>query len=752
MIFLRSLITVLFGFCFTTSAAFAELKLESIYPYEGSWRQDLQVTLKGTGFDQNTRVSMSLDAMNKRFILGSTKAKGWAWDVAVAGNIAYVVYDVSGLQVIDVSNPTDPTPIGSVYTPEESRGVAVVGNTVYVANYSGLHIIDVINPSNPQIVGYVASAYKPNDVAVVGDKAYITSGLYGLEIIDVSNPANAKTIGSVETPAGASHLVVIEGIAYVTVAEVGLQVIDVSDPTAPKLIGSVNTPHWAYGVTVVGDIAYVAGGYAGLHIIDVQNPATPRILCTVNTSGIATSVTVAENIAYVADYTGIQIINVQRPTDARLLGTVISDGTPLSMMVIGGIAYVSAGTNGLEIIDVGHPTGLQFIGEVKTPGITSKGAIIGNMAYLVGRGIEPTDPKGWLRIIDVTNPSRPRIIGSLDRPLQVYDIEVVNCFAYVSDDRGLQVIDISNPIEPKIIGSVDVASYNTYVRSLAVAGDKLYMTGGGSRYPGPEGRLAVIDVSDPASPQIIASLETQYSARYVTVVADIAYVTEGNSLQVIDVSNPTDPKVIGSLNSFNNPLCVAVFGDKAYVANGCGGGLRVVSLTDQSNPEIIGSVDTSALDVQLEGDVAYVVDPFQVIDISNLQSPQIIASIDGPSTYVAVVGKMVYLDGFRIVPLPSEILPVTVNSETSISVTLPSPIMAGNYTIRVFKASESSEIVGAVKFSLSFSLADAINALMSLCGMHVNGDDLNIFKDVNGDGKVGMEEVVFVLQKISGLR
>ena len=52
-----------------------------------------------------------------------------------------------------------------------------------------------------------------------------------------------------------------------------------------------------------------------------------------------------------------------------------------------------------------------------------------------------------------------------------------------------------------------------------------------------------------------------------------------------------------------------------------------------------------------------------------------------------------------IVPVPTEIKPVTVNGATSISVTLPSPIMAGHYTLRVFNETESDELVGAVSFT-----------------------------------------------------
>ncbi|GEM_PF-2674714 len=53
---------ILFWIVFTASAAYAELKIESVSPNQGVVGQDLAVTITGSGFDENTRVSMFMDA------------------------------------------------------------------------------------------------------------------------------------------------------------------------------------------------------------------------------------------------------------------------------------------------------------------------------------------------------------------------------------------------------------------------------------------------------------------------------------------------------------------------------------------------------------------------------------------------------------------------------------------------------------------------------------------------------------------
>ena len=75
---------------FFASTAYAELKLDSVYPTLGELGQDLEVILTGSGFDMNTRVSMYLDSGNQRAIIGSVATPARALSVTVVGTTAYV--------------------------------------------------------------------------------------------------------------------------------------------------------------------------------------------------------------------------------------------------------------------------------------------------------------------------------------------------------------------------------------------------------------------------------------------------------------------------------------------------------------------------------------------------------------------------------------------------------------------------------------------------------------------------------------
>ncbi|WP_196803242.1 cadherin domain-containing protein, partial [Dolichospermum circinale] len=117
-----------------------------------------------------------------------------AQGVQVVSNYAYVADGESGLQIIDISNPSTPTRKGNYDTSGYAYDVQVVGNYAYVADaYSGLQIIDISNPTNPTRKGNYDTSGYARGVQVVGNYAYVADNDGGLKIIDVSNVNETPT-------------------------------------------------------------------------------------------------------------------------------------------------------------------------------------------------------------------------------------------------------------------------------------------------------------------------------------------------------------------------------------------------------------------------------------------------------------------------------------------------------------------------------------------------------------------------------
>jgi DNA-binding beta-propeller fold protein YncE len=149
--------------------------------------------------------------------------------------------------------------------------LVIVGQYAYVADgYSGLQIIDILDPTSPWIVGGADTPDDAKGVAVQDGYAYVADDNRGLQVIDVTNPAAPVLVGSIEPPGEAGGVGVAGPHAYIANGGSGLCVVDVSDPTSPVVVGNVATTGWAYGVAVTDGHAFVADFDWGLHIFSEQ--------------------------------------------------------------------------------------------------------------------------------------------------------------------------------------------------------------------------------------------------------------------------------------------------------------------------------------------------------------------------------------------------------------------------------------------------------------------------------------------------
>ena len=298
-------------------------------------------------------------------IVGSYNTTGYAQAVTVSGNYAYVADGPWGLQIIDVSNVTNPTFVGSYSTPGQASGVTISGNYAYVGDgYRGLQIIDVSNVANPIFISSYDTPGFSRTVVLSGNYAYIAAGdVGGLQIIDVSNITNLTRAGRLVTLGDAYDLALSDNYVYIAIGTAGLQIIDVSNVANPTFAGFYDTPGAAYGIEVSGNYAYVADDFGGFHIIDVGNKASPRLVGSCSScQGGEYAVALSGNYAFVINIFGLQIIDVSNVANPTLVGSCETPGLALGITLFGSYAYVADwDVGGLQIISLPCPSGSNSI-------------------------------------------------------------------------------------------------------------------------------------------------------------------------------------------------------------------------------------------------------------------------------------------------------------------------------------------------------------------------------------------------------
>jgi hypothetical protein len=606
--------------------------------------------------------------------VGALRVPG-AIDVEVVGQFAYVVDDVyftddSGFRVVDISNPAEPVLASSFVTQGLARSAAVVDELLYLAVWGcsscwpefgpTLRVIDVSNPLAPIEIGAIELDEYPtrvSTVAVANGRAYV-GGSFGLKIVDVSNPDEIVEIAALDRAAIGypSDVTVVGTRLYVAFSSSdhstfpptehgGLRIIDISEPAAPVELGSHQYIGFTTGLAVSGNLACVTGGAFGsradVRVIDISNSAAPVELSIIETPGIADmerNVEIVSSLAYVADGTGLRVIDISNPTlPVDIGGLWMTHNSYLGVndvVVLDGLAYVANGHD-LRVVDLSEVAFPREVGLLTTPGDPIDVEVENDVAYL-------TD--GDLRIADVSNPTAPAELSSLDAG-DARLVETADGLVYVAEggtlpnDKGsLRIVEVSNPTTPVQLASLPLPGWPT---DMEVADGRAYVTLNLELpWYGPAG-LSIVDVSDASTPRELASLEFYKVADDATVAVEgeFAYVAIYNrnrtgpfiELMVIDVSVPTEPFKVGSLQypgRSGGSGALEVVDGIAYYAflRGWSPFLHTIDVTNPAAPTELGRVWTLDLgsDLGFVDGLIYVAAGYaglRVIDVSDPTAP-----------------------------------------------------------------------------------------------------------------------------------
>src|SRR3989344_2537644 len=294
-------------------------------------------------------------------------------DIFVDNNRAYIVTNSQSgdpdFFIFDITNPENPTSLGSVDLGANGFAVVVSANYAYVAtshNNRELTVVDISNPNSPALVGSHFNSIGNVDgrsVAISGSTVYLvtdnnTSGV-GWEFysVNVSNPLSPSPIGGLDLgtsriSASARDIFVLANFAYVasTRNDQELQIVNISNPT-PTFVGSydhLSSSSDGQSIYVVGSTAYLTDSQ--LNILDVSNPSSVVPLGSYNSPGTPFGVFVDANFAFLAhsqNNSQFKVIDISA-TPPTLYGTTGLGDTGYGVFVVGDYAFLATANNNAE--------------------------------------------------------------------------------------------------------------------------------------------------------------------------------------------------------------------------------------------------------------------------------------------------------------------------------------------------------------------------------------------------------------------
>lgn len=250
------------------------------------------------------------------------------------GKTAYVA--APELLVVDLTEPTAPTLRATVGAAHAGSNIAVSidGRTLCLAGEARLSVVDVTDPDQPTPLGtFDEPSAGPMDVAVSarGTTAFLaTEGGGGLDVVDLADSSAPVLLGHHYVRHTRSiALSSDDQIAYLADPyENGLLIFDVSEAHAPVELARV--PQSVHELALSPDgRTLVASGLDEALIIDVQDPELPRHISTVELSQGLEDVAFSADgeTLFVADaHSGLRLIDLGDRHQPRLRAVLDTPG------------------------------------------------------------------------------------------------------------------------------------------------------------------------------------------------------------------------------------------------------------------------------------------------------------------------------------------------------------------------------------------------------------------------------------------
>jgi len=377
--------------------------------------------------------------------------------------------------------------------------------------------------------------------------------------------------------------------------------------------------------------------YCILGLIALIATATPVLarLCsgTASTigSGPSLGVVVIDDLSVIGAGPDLVVFDMTDPADPVQLGSsAFGDAvTPVGSFDGHILAFVyDSDSYRLVVIDLSPEGTLEEFSSVDLPDRLRPDdlAVIGETAWIV-----TSSRDHGLLAVDLSDLAQPVLTTVLELPTAAMSMTAVDDHLLIATSDGLLIADVSDPATPEIIGSLEIDG----ARSIAAATDHAYVA---SLYA-----LHTIDITDLSEPSDVSTVDIERVAAPLSMMVADKHLIVGlidldphiappdGGLLTFDVSDPGHPVAIANTHFSSGPRALVVSGG-AIVAADAERGLRVFDPDPTGGHDEIARRNITmddAFAVAVRGDLAYLGDQgLRVIDISDHRAPEVVAEVE----------------------------------------------------------------------------------------------------------------------------
>lgn len=454
--------------------------------------------------------------------LSHVEDMGTIRDMTFSSDKNYLVVTArqNGVYFIDIANPTSIKCISHYDSLEYATGVFVQNDIAFICSrYFGVEIVDISDPYNPTFLNCVSSnGCEYQDCFVDENRLYI--GVYldkRVDIYDIQDLSNPVKMSEIALDGSGQGVYVKDGILYAATAldtplstgklyqyakgtGNGIEIYDVVDSNHPVHLSTVKTDgrlsintNDVWDITVSNGYAFLSNMFGGVYVYDVTNPRNP-----VRKAKYDIVAPEGDSLFAMVD------------TDKYLLpydGTKETRGCAYHTLLDDGYFYLIAANMGVYKVESEYSARIEDRIDNTSFEMSGSNADLPNLkGYQIEHyqsdasvwAVAATDTAYYLAngekgvvILD----KDLNLIGVFDTEYSVKDIAISNGYIYTAESEGGVGVYLLSDREIYEVGRFHVNSKKECITQIQLTGDQRYLLAEASI-----NSYRLIDVSNPMKP------------------------------------------------------------------------------------------------------------------------------------------------------------------------------------------------------------------------------------------------------------
>ena len=539
--------------------------------------------------------AIDTDGTRAYILISESSGTRWSW--------------AGGLYTMDIRNLRRPATLGALELVGGVADLCVSDTNVFVAaGLDGLHRVSVDATGHMTLANSLSMSGDMQRIICGEETAILADENGSVRVVNLQDSSHLTEVARVDVPGAALDVALRGEVLYVLMRSPldHSQMIGIIrlDDSRPRVLAQVVLPFQADRLMMNGSYLYAMGGGDSLSgsggmiaSYDVTEPMSPVAQRTLSWPGLAHDVSIVGLYAYAASEIGVsgsnvygaglRIISLKDPTAPQAAGALATTRSVSSLKIAGSLVVSAASIGHTDIHDlvvseVSSNGSLVPRGSVEYVGLITDVEIA--RGYVLALVRDPAISWDTVVLVSITDPDRPKVVGSVNVDGNAFDIAVDARRGYIATDTGIQSFALD--ALPNISLDIRVQTQGSAV-GLAVASERLAV---GTEVE--DGRIGfqVFDVSDPWHVQSLGTLDVGGVLHNLVLRDDRLYAAaEPQGLYTIELSQPTGLSLLDTAPIGTGATGVVLGNSTAYVSGydpgAPFGGLWTANIADKGNLE-----------------------------------------------------------------------------------------------------------------------------------------------------------------------